>query len=75
MTSDLFAVLVIVYAGQSTVRVAINICIYTTGVAVTSPANITLKKHRPDIRHMNRTNASSIIPYIQHKVQVKIITS
>lgn len=43
MSSDLFAVLVIVHAGQGTVRVAIHICVYTTGVAVTSPANITLK--------------------------------
>lgn len=43
MTSNLFAVLVIVHAGQSTVRVAINICVYTTCVSITSPANITLK--------------------------------
>lgn len=43
MTSNLFAVLVVVHAGQSTVRVAINICVYTTCFPVTSPANITLK--------------------------------
>lgn len=59
MSSDLFAVLVIVHAGQGTIRVAIHICVYTTGVAVTSPANITLKITDYILNHT--------IKYIQHK--------
>lgn len=43
--SDLFAVFVVVHAGQRAVGIPVNVRVHTARVPVTGPAHITLETH------------------------------
>ena len=43
--TDLFAVFVVVHAGQRAVRIPVDVCVHSTCVTVTCPAHVTLRTH------------------------------
>lgn len=67
--SDLFAVFVVVHAGQRAVGIPVDVRVHPTRVPVTGPAHITLETHT-HITHCFQFEITTVMNNIQSSIHV-----